>query len=70
MKFFIVHGSAFLVVFVTGEHFSFMQPALFFQICFACLPLPGFEWETQASWVSLSGGKGLTAEPHPYCKLK
>lgn len=65
MNFFIVHGSAFLEVFVTGEHFSFMQPAPFFQICFACLPLPGFEWETQALWVSLSGRKGLTLLQNP-----
>ncbi len=65
MKFFIVHGTAFLEVFVTGEHFIFMQPAPFIQICFACLPLPGFELETQALWITLSGGKGLTLLQKP-----
>lgn len=65
MKFFIVHGTAFLEVFVTGKHFIFMQPAPFIQMCFACLPLPGFEWETQALWITLSGGKGLTLLQNP-----
>jgi hypothetical protein len=65
MKFSIVHGTAFLEVFVTGKHFIFMQPAPFIQTCFACLPLPGFEWETQALWITLSGGKGLTLLQNP-----
>lgn len=65
MKFSIVHGTAFLEVFVTGKHFIFMQPAPFIQMCFACLPLPGFEWETQALWITLSGGKGLTLLQNP-----